>query len=273
MLTHGILTTPGSTLTDVFGDWEVPGGVPGVIDVAATGNVVNTPSATCPMDSEAAVGHQWCKLTSDAHQPFGVGMLNQLTYYSNYGPRIDIAAPGGARKFNLPVWDIGGTEGWPWTGTGSVEGGTSVADGTNAWETFSITSNFATEIPCFTFDPGNPDFPPNQCYAIIQGTSMSTPHVSAVLAIIASSVPSLWRNPDGLVNFLKTHADRITGNTTPPLSATDLTAGDVGGKTCTTGYCHLGGDPIPDAEAYGAGLVDASGPFWPKVFEPIVDHQ
>ena len=72
-----------------------------MVDVAATGNVVNATSPSCapadPNNSNAT-----CKPTSDAHQPFGVGKQDQLAYYSNYGPRIDIAAPGGARKFNLP---------------------------------------------------------------------------------------------------------------------------------------------------------------------------
>ena len=39
----------------------------------------------------------------DSHQAPGTGLQNQLTYYSNYGPRIDVAAPGGARKFNVPA--------------------------------------------------------------------------------------------------------------------------------------------------------------------------
>ena len=271
VLSHGTLTTPGSAVADYFGWWETPGGVPGVVDVASTGNVVNEPSATCPADSIAAGSNQWCKLSGDAHQPSGVGMENQLAYYSNYGPRIDIAAPGGARKFNLPYWDGGGTPGWPQTGTGGIITGTSTADGYNAWEDFSITSNYAQEIPCYFFE-GSSVFPDDQCYSIIQGTSMATPHVSAVLAIIASSVPGLWRNPDGLVNFLKTHADKISGNATPVLNPTDTLAGDISGPAaCTTGYCHLGGNAISDAEAYGAGLVDASGPFWAKVFIPAIE--
>jgi hypothetical protein len=40
--------------------------------------------------------------------------------------------PGGARKFNLPVYDRGGTPGFPYTPE---------ADGTKVWEDFSTTSN------------------------------------------------------------------------------------------------------------------------------------
>ena len=140
VVTHGPLTAPGTApadFGDLFGLYEVPGGIKGVVDVAATGNVVNASSASCPR--AAGERHQ---LRRASRPPIrtsrpGWASQNQLAYYSNYGPRIDVAAPGGARKFNLPVWDRGGTPGFPYTS----------ADGTNAWETFSITSNWALRDP------------------------------------------------------------------------------------------------------------------------------
>ncbi len=63
VISHGILDVPPGG-TDYYGLWETPGGVPGVVMVSATGNVVNGPSATCPADSLAADGHQWCKPAS-----------------------------------------------------------------------------------------------------------------------------------------------------------------------------------------------------------------
>jgi hypothetical protein len=257
VISHGILDVPPGG-TDYYGLWENPGGIPGVVDVAATGNVTNGSSPTCPADSLAAGNHQWCKPASDAHQPTGVGLQNQLTYYSNYGPRIDVAAPGGARKFNVPAADRGGTEGWPWTGLNSIYGGTSLADGYNAWEDFSLTSNYATQIPCVLF-VGFPGFTDNQCYSSIQGTSMATPHVSAVLAIIASEIPGLRHKPDQLVNHLKTHTTPVSGNAMTAVSATDTSMMDRTGAACPGAFCHLGGPVISDADAYGAGLVNALG--------------
>lgn len=249
VLSHGLLTTPGATqadFVDLYGLYEVPGGIPGVVDVASTGNVVNAASQNCP-GGIANSSDTPCKPASDRHQPFGVGQQNQLAYYSNYGPRIDVAAPGGARKFNLPVWDRGGTAGFPVT----------TADQFAAWEAFSTTSNWATQIPCYVFTSDG--FPANQCYTAIQGTSMATPHASGVLALIASANPALRSQPDALVSVLKASARKISGNTTPPLSASDTSPGDLPGSgACGTGYCHLGGSAIPDAEAYGAGLVDAA---------------
>ena len=180
------------------------------------------------------------------HQPGGVGKKDQLAYYSNYGPRIDIAAPGGARKFNVPGYDRGGTAGFP----------VSIADGTAAWEDFSITSNWALVITCYY---GIPGFHADQCYSTIQGTSMATPHVSAAIALKASYNPTIRHNPTMLVAAVKGGATELVRNTTQPLSATDKTAGDLTGAICSTGYCHLGGKAIADREAYGAGLVNALG--------------
>lgn len=245
VISHGILNFPGDELTDLYGLYETPGGVPGVVDVSATGNVVAAPSASCPDPTSTAVT---CKPTTDAHQAAGIGAKDQLAYYSNYGPRIDLAAPGGARKFNLPVWDAGGTPGWPVTD----------ADGFVAYEDFSITSNWAAfigEIPCYYLS--GPTFYPNECYSTIQGTSMATPHVSAVAALVASAKPWLRHRPAAILAELKHSANDDARNYTQPLSATDTSAADLTGAQCPSGFCHLGGRPISGRDAYGAGIVDA----------------
>ena len=256
VLSHGSETLPGDAVVDYYGQYETPGGVPGVIDVSSTGNVVAAPSKVCPAgttgdtpDANGDLGSATCKPTSDLHQPTGVGRLNQLAYYSNYGPRIDVAAPGGARMFNIPRYDRGGTPGFPYT----------TANGTTAFEDFSITSNWALEIPCF---PGSRSARSStrttSATASIQGTSMATPHASAVAALIASRYPSLRHQPLAIKAVLLGTATHIRGNTTQPLSATDTSAGDYTGIACATGYCHNGGPAISDYEAYGAGLVDAA---------------
>jgi subtilisin family serine protease len=245
VLSHGPLATPGTTVqefTDYFGFYEVPGGIPGVVDVSSTGNVVAPSSANCPQQTGTAIS---CKPTADAHQAAGSGKQDQLAYYSNYGPRIDVAGPGGARKFNLPVWDGGGTPGFPVTAD----------DGYTAYGEFSITSNWASGVPCFTF-PG-PTFPAGECYSTIQGTSMATPHVSAVAALIASAKPGLRHRPEAILEVLKDSARDGAVNLTQPLSATDTSPSDLTGVACPTGYCHLGGEPISNREAYGEGIVDA----------------
>ncbi len=242
VLSHGSLTTPGDSLVDYYGYYEIPAGIPGVVMVSSTGNVVNAPSAECPAGT--ITGNASCKPASDTHQPFGAGKRNQLAYYSNYGPRVDIAAPGGARKFNLPIYDRGGTPGWPIT----------KKDKFNAWEIFSATSNWALEIPRYVID--RKGFPIEQSYSTIQGTSMATPHVSAALALILSRQPALRKYPKLLVALMKLCAAQAGPNSTPPLSATDKSAGDLTQAKCRSGYCHLGGNPISYREAFGAGLLN-----------------
>jgi lantibiotic leader peptide-processing serine protease len=252
-ISHGSLTVPGTDMEDFFGLYVVPGGTPGVVMVSSTGNYTGSASATCAIGT-FELSFATCKPATDLHQPIAAGKKDQLAYYSNYGPRVDIAGPGGARKFNLPGADRGGTVGWPVT----------TADGTTAFEDFSITSNWALEIPCeVNFDPR---FYQDQCYAVIQGTSMSAPHVAAVAGLIVASNREAKKNPAKVLEILRDGA-REAKNYTPPLSATDLSPGDRTGVPCTgnpkgnliAGYCHLAGEAISDREAYGAGIVDALG--------------
>ena len=264
VISHGPLTTPGTDpadFQDYFGLYEVPGGIPGVVDVSSTNRVVNPSSASCPPgtigdpgdpDADPPVAPNFeatCKPASDPHQAAGPGRQNQLAYYSNYGPRIDIAGPGGARKFNLPNYDRGGTEGFPYV----------TDDLTNAWEDFNITSNWATQIPCF-FLSSAAGFHDGQCYSTIQGTSMAAPHVAASLALVASAHPSLRKHPAALLSRLQAHANTDLHNLTRALSATDTSPGDLTGLPCTTGYCHLEGPRVSDSDAYGAGLVNVASP-------------
>jgi subtilisin family serine protease len=254
VISHGPLTATGTDpldFLDYFGLYETPGGVPGVVDVSATGRVNVPSSASCP---PGTIGdpdnlNATCKPASDPHQAAGPGRTNQLAYYSNYGPRIDLAGPGGARKFNLPFWDRGGTPGFPYT----------LDDLTNVWEAFSTTSNWAVEIPCFTFTTGS-GFPQGQCYSAIQGTSMATPQVSGSLALVASAHPSLRKHPAALIARLKSLANGGPHNLTRVVSATDTSPGDLSGLPCPTGFCHLGGPAVSDADAYGAGLVNVATP-------------
>lgn len=253
VLSHGALTFPGTTRRD-FGDpyglYQVPGGIEGVIDVSATNNRVIPSSAHCPAGTTGSDEdvNATCKPRRDRHQAAGTLEDNQLAYYSNYGSRIDLAAPGGARKFNLPSWDRGGTPGFPYTSD----------DGTHTWETFSTTSNWAVEIPCFTFTRGS-GFPQGQCYTSIQGTSMAAPHVAAAYALVASAHKDMRGNVDRILRRLKATAS-AENNYTRALSAGDKSPGDLFGERCVTGYCHLEGARISDRQAYGAGLVNVSRP-------------
>jgi lantibiotic leader peptide-processing serine protease len=264
VISHGQLSTPGDPAEnwpDRFGQYQTPGGVPGVVDVSSTGRRVVPSSASCPPgtigdpgdpDADPPVPPDFnatCKPRPDRHQAAGQGRQDRLAYYSDYGPRIDLAGPGGARKFNLANFDRGGTPGFPYT----------TQDRTNAWQVFATTSNWAVEIPCFTFSAGS-GFPQGQCYSTIQGTSMAAPQVSGSLALVASAHPSLRKHPARLLARLKRLANTDVHNTTRALSASDTSPGDLTGLPCAIGSCHLTGPRISDNDAYGAGLVNVAKP-------------
>lgn len=225
----GIATTsPGANSADFDrrGMLEAPAGVPGVVMVSAT----NNGNGAAPADD-----------------PFGTGMhvgaRDQLAYYSSYGSRIDLAAPGGARRFNLPGWD-GGTGNILYGGWGSL--GALAAGGaicTDPKE--SSLFNFA----CFTALGDG--------FGWLQGTSMSSPNALGVAALTISARPELRHDPVALVARLEATARRTMTNYTGPNDPSD-TASTYDGRPCATGYCHLDTSSAIDfTDAYGAGLVDA----------------
>ena len=167
------------------------------------------------------------------------------TYYRTTARASTSPAPGGARKFNLPTWDRGGTPGFPYTD----------ADGTTAFEDFSSPRTGRSR---FRASPSRGRrFYPDECYSTIQGTSMATPHVSAVAASDRRVGRACPAQPGEDPQASCATEPVKHNNLTPPLSATDTSPGDRTGVACPTGYCHLGGPAISDRDAYGAGIVDA----------------
>jgi len=225
----GIATaSPGATsVTDLRGLLEAPGGVPGVVMVSATNN-----------GNDAA----------PADDPFGfgihVGARDQLAYYSSYGPRVDLAAPGGARRFNLPGWD-GGDGNVLYGGWGSL--GALAENGLVCRDPLqSSLFNFA----CFKSEGAG--------FGWLQGTSMAAPNALGVAALVLSAKPTLRHNSNGLISRLTSTARRRMTNWTGPDDPDNMSP-TYDGRSCSTGYCHLDTSaPIPFADAYGAGLVDAA---------------
>jgi len=233
--TDGIATTPpggDSADRDLRGLLEAPAGVPGVVMVSATNNA----NGAAP-----------------AADPFGLGMhvgaRDQLAYYSSYGSRVDLAAPGGARRFNLPGWD-GGDGNILYGGWGSL--GALAENGLICRDPLqSSLFNFA----CFKVEGAG--------FGWLQGTSMSAPNALGVAALVLSAKPALRRDPADLVARLRTTAQKALTNYTGP-GDPDNTSPTYDGRPCATGYCHLDTSvSIPFAEAYGAGLVDAAAAVGP----------
>ncbi|TML43742.1 MAG: hypothetical protein E6G19_11245 [Actinobacteria bacterium] len=225
----GIATTPpghNSADFDLRGLLETPAGLPGVVMVSAT----NNGNDAAPADDPFRLGMH-------------VGARDQLAYYSSYGPRVDLAAPGGARRFNLPGWD-GGDGNILYGGWGSL--GALAENGLICQDQLqSSLFNFA----CFKVEGAG--------FGWLQGTSMSAPNALGVAALVISAKPALRHDPAGLVGRLEATARRTMRNYTGP-DDPDNTSPTYDGRPCNTGYCHLDTSvQIPFADAYGAGLVDA----------------
>jgi len=80
----------------------------------------------------------------------------RLAFYSNFGPEVDVLAPGGDVYADTD-------------GDGRPDG---------------VLSTRATEFGCY--DPLNQSSTPKCYYSFLQGTSMAAPHVSAAFALLAA---------------------------------------------------------------------------------------
>jgi subtilisin family serine protease len=227
---EGIATaSPGSDSLadyDLRGWLVVPSGVPGVTLVSATAKAIGAAPASVPL--------RW-----QEH----VGARDQLAYYSNYGSRIDLAAPGGARRYEIPGYD---------GGEGNVLFGGWGSFGALTEHGLICTDPFAGSLfnsACFTARGDG--------FGWLQGTSMSAPNAAGVAALVLSSRRDLVGRPGALLQRLADTANRSPVNYMGPNDPAN-TAPALDGTPCATGFCHVDqSDPIVFSDAYGAGLVDA----------------
>jgi len=79
------------------------------------------------------------------------------------------------------------------------------------------------------------------------------------VALIASAHPSLRHHPGGAGGPPAGHGP-LGEQQHPTAVGTDTSPGDLTGLPCDTGFCHLGGPPISNRNAYGAGLAYVANP-------------
>lgn len=220
---------------DLRGLLETPAGVPGVVMVSATGNAIGGSQGSASLNAFAKA-----LVWPDAL----LGKRDQLTYYSNYGSRIDVAAPGGARKFNIPRYDVGSADilygGWGILGALDPSGDICTDPASASPLTFA----------CFKVQGAG--------FGWLQGTSMSSPNATGVAALTLAAHGTLQGNPDGLLARLKATARTDMTNLMGPNDPTN-TAPTAAGVSCATGWCHVNRNaPIAFSDAYGAGMVNAA---------------
>jgi subtilisin family serine protease len=238
-LNEGVSAVPGDTqlekyVNDFRGMLVGPGGVPGVIMVSASGNTI------APSEGNVVAAYT---------PPADVqGTQDNLAYYSSYGERVDVSAPGGARKYGVSRFDTA-------PGTDVLAGGWGQLGATIKNGDICRTIGGPADFACFVSDQAT--------FGWFQGTSMSAPQVSGVAALVMAAHPELQEDPDAVLARLRATARTDLVNHTGKTSSSTGAAWD--GTPCAVGYCHVtfaksDADPnaIPFSLAYGAGMVDAA---------------
>lgn len=192
--------------------------------------------------SDGSFFRSFVVLPAEAAGVVGVGAtgyFNNKAFYSNYGMgKTDVSAPGGSTRDYRGIPGVGGLPpGSPYFGIGRVLG---------AWSSTgaALPNDPNVEVEQCTGPGGTP---PCLVWAWIQGTSMATPHVAGVAALIISQYGDPHLSPTRVEQILQ-----ISANNQPCPEPRTVIAGP--GFPIVTATCS--GD-VGYNNFFGKGIVDA----------------
>jgi subtilisin family serine protease len=203
----------------------------GVLPVAAMGNDnFNLSDGSFFRDFVEAPGEMAGVVSVSA-----TGYYNQKAHYSNYGGPVDLSAPGGATRDYTGVPGSGAPPP-PYLGIGRVLG---------AWSSTAPRADLPVDRDEQCSGAGGT--PPCVMWVWIQGTSMATPHVAGVAALIISQYGTPDLSPTRIEQILQ-----ISANNQPCPEPNTVIAGP--GFVFPTSTCRGG---VGENGFFGKGIVDA----------------
>jgi len=261
-------TNPADVINLSLGGWgECDGSTAAAIAAARRAGAVVVVSAGNSNDDARNYSPAGC---TEAFTVSALGPDGFPSNYTNVGPTVDIAAPGG-EEFYRP-YDNGqsGLAGYPGCPFGVAKLGDGVdeegnfehPDWTNVASVWCQvwTDYYDSGMIVSTVSSDRLDFEGNYGWDWYQGTSMAAPHVSAVVALIASKYPTM--SPARI-------EAAITGSAVSLPSRSSAFANAGTGSYFLENYVLAYGDEYDDAGEYGLDWPDTGDPnaTWTEFFE------
>jgi hypothetical protein len=253
VLSHGTLTTPGDELFDAFGLYEVPGGIPGVVNVSSTGNVVNRPPRPARRALSAipalrpASTPPASRRATRTRRPVPAGRTSSPTTRTT-GRRSTWRARGGAQvqpaqlrpgwHARLPVHQRGPDQ--------RLAGLQHRLQLRHAGPLLRVQQRL--RVPAGRVLHGHP------------GHLDGRPARGRRLRPVGECPPRAAQASGRADRLGQGPRQRQRPQPHPGAVGHRPSGGDLTGGTCPTGYCHLEGPRISDRDAYGVGLVNSASP-------------